>query len=234
MEFTYILFNLLIIAGPLGLSFHKTVYFYRNWKWVFGSMAMVSIPFIIWDVIATERGHWGFSPEYTSGIKLAGLPLGEILFFITVPYACLFTYEVFNYYTEDKDIKLPRPIFLIFGGFALAAAGLFYAQEYTAIVMVVFFITCALLFFPKNRIGLTKNFWIYMGTTLLLFIAFNLFLTGMPVVTYGPDMIWGGDGMWNGRFITIPIEDFFYNFSLLALYVIAYDFLKQRFGRKKD
>ena len=36
-------------------------------------------------------------------------------------------------------------------------------------------------------------------------------------------------GWWNGRFLTIPLEDFFYNYSLLSLYLLAYLMLKRRF-----
>jgi hypothetical protein len=41
-------------------------------------------------------------------------------------------------------------------------------------------------------------------------------LTALPVVPYNPTAIWGP------RFITIPLEDFFYNYSLLSFYLLVY------------
>jgi hypothetical protein len=46
--------------------------------------------------------------------------------------------------------------------------------------------------------------------------------------------IWGGDGLWNGRFFTIPLEDFFYNFSMLSFYLLVYRFFKKRWITLND
>ena len=41
-----------------------------------------------------RRGEWWFSARYTLGLRLAGLPLEEWLFFLVVPVCALLTYEV--------------------------------------------------------------------------------------------------------------------------------------------
>jgi hypothetical protein len=65
------------------------------------------------------------------------------------------------------------------------------------------------------------------------FMIFNYLLTSIPIVTYAPNAIWGGDGLWNGRFFTIPIEDFFYNFSMLSFYLLLYLYFKKRWIEPK-
>ena len=47
-----------------------------------------------WDLIAVHRGYWWFSARYTLGLRLAGLPVEEWLFFGVVPACALLTYEV--------------------------------------------------------------------------------------------------------------------------------------------
>jgi len=56
----------------------------------------------------------------------------------------------------------------------------------------------------------------------------------LTVVGYNPDAIWGGYGVWNGRFITIPYEDFFYNFSMLSFYLMVYHFFKEKWIPKDN
>ena len=64
-------------------------------------------------------------------------------------------------------------------------------------------------------------------------IFINMILTAVPVVEYGPEHIWGGDGMFNGRFFTIPLEDFFYNISMLTWYLLAYLLIKRCIASRK-
>jgi len=86
----YLLINLLTVIFPVILSFEKKISFYRKFRFYLYSVLVVSPVYLVWDAIATSRGDWGFSPEYLAGVYLFGLPLEEILFFVTVPYSCLF------------------------------------------------------------------------------------------------------------------------------------------------
>ena len=56
-------------------------------------------------------------------------------------------------------------------------------------------------------------FWAYLVSGFLLFILFNYFLTSLPVVVYNPSAVSGI------RFLTIPLEDFFYNFTMMSVYL---------------
>ena len=104
--YIYLYLNLFTIFFPFVLSFDKRVHFYTYWKFLFPAMAVNALIFIFWDSYFTSIGVWSFNPDYLLGIYLFGLPLEEILFFITVPYACVFIYETLNAYIK-KDYLQP-------------------------------------------------------------------------------------------------------------------------------
>ena len=81
----YLILNILTLVPPLLLSFDRRVHFYTRWKFFFPAMLISLAIFIIWDVIFTSHGVWGFNEQYHSGWTILGLPLEEYLFFITVP-----------------------------------------------------------------------------------------------------------------------------------------------------
>ena len=54
--------------------------------------------FIPWDIYFTAKGVWDFNPNFIIDVKFLYLPIEEWLFFIIVPYACVFIYEVLNYF----------------------------------------------------------------------------------------------------------------------------------------
>jgi lycopene cyclase domain-containing protein len=50
-------------------------------------------PFLIWDLHATDVGHWWFDDAQTLPWRVAGLPLEEIAFFVVIPLVAVLTYE---------------------------------------------------------------------------------------------------------------------------------------------
>jgi lycopene cyclase domain-containing protein len=56
-----------------------------------------------------------------------------------------------------------------------------------------------------------KEFWITIAVMFFFKIPSNGYLTWRPIVQYNPDMFLGF------RLGTIPLEDFFYGFGLIAL-----------------
>ncbi len=50
-------------------------------------------PFLIWDLHATDAGHWWFDEAQTLPWRIAGLPLEEVAFFVVIPLVAVLTYE---------------------------------------------------------------------------------------------------------------------------------------------
>jgi lycopene cyclase domain-containing protein len=69
--------------------------------------------FIIWDEFFTQLGVWGFNEKYLTGVYIGSLPLEEVMFFICIPYACVFTYEALNYLVKKDYFKSKQKIISI-------------------------------------------------------------------------------------------------------------------------
>lgn len=67
---------------------------YRRPKALLTTLAPVLAIFAGWDLIAVHHGEWWFSSRYTLGVRMAGLPAEEWLFFLVVPVCALLTYDV--------------------------------------------------------------------------------------------------------------------------------------------
>src|SRR5680860_103354 len=101
-EYIYWAVNLGAISIPFLFSFHPRLRFDREWKYALPAIFLVAMLFVIWDSYFTSLGIWGFNDRYLAGGELLGLPLEEIAFFICIPYACLFSYHLFQVILRGK------------------------------------------------------------------------------------------------------------------------------------
>jgi lycopene cyclase domain-containing protein len=220
----YVLVNLAILVPPLALSFDKKVAFYTSWRSLAAAVLIVSPVYIVWDIIVTGRGHWGFNPQYAGPGVLMDLPLGEILFFLAVPYASIFVYEVVRAYVKPKRVFSSVASIAISSTAAVVflLLGLFVGRAYTSLAFfsVALFFLAALV---TDREMLTElHTWLYFAVSYVTFLVVNGILTGLPIVVYAEAATTGI------RVATIPLEDFFYNFGLLGFYVLAFRLAARR------
>ena len=222
MSLTYLLLNLFIIAVPAWYTPDKRTAYYRRLPALAFSIAVVSTCYLLWDILVTARGEWSFNSKYLTGLMILNIPLEEVLFFITVPYSCLFIYEVVLYATKSSSFRLPVTVVIASIIALLAASVAVYPQGYTAKALAScgFFLTIALLL--DRPLIKSKQYWIWLAICYVPFLMINTVLTALPVVEYNSKAIWGL------RVGTIPLEDFFYNYAMLSYYLLVY-----RIGRKK-
>ena len=230
LQLNYLILDILILIFPLIFTFTWKFKYYKFFKPLSVSIFIVGISYIIWDILVTARGDWWFNEEFLVGIEIFGLPIEEIMFFIVVPFACIFIYENLEYFVKDKKVFFNKWIYLSLAGLFIVLGLIFYKQDYTVLALF----SCALFFILTSTLYPelleSRNFWLYILLSFVPFIIFNYLLTSLIVVSYSPAAIWGGDGLWNGRFFTIPLEDFFYNFSMLSFYLLVYVYFKKRWS----
>jgi len=213
----YLYLNLVIIAFPLVFSFERRLRFYTKLKPVLAALLLVGCIFVVWDVFATSRGHWSFNPSYVNETRFLGLPLEEVLFFVTVPYSCLFVFEAIKSFLGDAKLFASNK--RLFAGAGVLIAILSFAflhNEYTFLAILSVGLTILLVAIANITILCSRAYWIYISVTLVLFLVFNFILTSLPVVEYSSSAI------CSIRLTTIPIEDFLFNFSMLTAYLTVY------------
>jgi lycopene cyclase domain-containing protein len=96
MHLTYLLINFFSAIVPFLFSFYPAIRFNKQFKAFFVGNLIASTFFIAWDVLFTAQNVWGFNYAYTFGFKLFNLPVEEVLFFVFIPFACVFTYHCLN------------------------------------------------------------------------------------------------------------------------------------------
>jgi lycopene cyclase domain-containing protein len=227
-NYLYMLINIFSVLPTIALSFDKKVAFYKKWKYLFPSIVIVSIPFLIWDELFTQSGVWGFNPRYLSGIYLFSLPIEEVMFFFSIPYACVFTYEVLKVYIKKEIVNKEKS--KIVSGIFILSLGilsiLFYRKVYTSITFISL-ITFVAIFQYFLRFKEMGKFYFSYSIIIIPFLIVNGILTGSfleePVVWYN------NNENLAIRLFTIPVEDIFYGMLLILLNV----FLFETFQRKK-
>lgn len=226
----YLIINILTIAAPLILSFDKKVHFHTYFKGVFLGIILMMLLFIPWDVYFTHLGIWGFNPEHLSGIHLFNLPIEEWLFFITVPFACVFIHEVLKAWFPQLNIfkNVYKRLFISLIIIQIAVCLIFTENYYT---ISAFGINALFLFFLLvNKVNWLPRFLLTYTVVIIPFLIVNGILTGgfteEPVVWYNNDHNIGL------RVFTIPIEDFMYNMLMLGIVIGVHEEFKKRFTKK--
>lgn len=227
-NYYYLLINIFVVSVPLALSFDKKVHFYTRWKQFFPALTLVASIFIVWDIVFTDKGIWGFNPHYLTGINIVNLPLEEVLFFITIPYACTFIYDTIKAYLPNINFtKFGWLVYFIVAIFILYFC-LFHLGKWYTTSAVIASIICLVFLVATRKEYFGRLAFTYF-ISLLPFLLVNGILTGSfiesPIVWYNSDQF------SNIRLGTIPLEDFFYGFSLIALNLIGYEELLLRKSR---
>jgi len=226
MKFTYALILFFTVIICLIASFDRRIKFNQHFSAFLKAAIVVAIPFIAWDVYFTAKGVWWFNTDYTIGLNIAGLPLEEMLFFIFIPFSCVFTFYTIDKYYKWNALSGFNNILVFVSVIVLSVVALLNTDKiYTFVTAVVTIATLIYLHFIARSEWITKASVVF--TILMLgFFPVNGILTGSfiesPIVNYNPKDFLGI------RMFTIPIEDAVYGYSqfLLVLY-----FFKQ-FQRK--
>jgi len=219
IKYTYLLVNFFCFIFPLILSFHPKSKFYTQLKYFVLPCLITASFFITWDILFTYLQVWSFNPKYILGVYFFNLPIEEILFFICIPYACMYTYHLVK---KNLDVsKFNRQITLF--SWVLIATAIFNLHRlYTSVTFIL--LAACLSWLAFKRVSFIANFYLTFLFILLPFFISNGILTGsflnQPVVMYNNAQNLGA------RIFTIPFEDTFYGMLLMLMNVALFEQIK--------
>ncbi|MGZ3867230.1 MAG: lycopene cyclase domain-containing protein [Bacteroidia bacterium] len=225
-RYTYLLVDLFCILFPFIFSFHKRIQFHKQWKYFLLPCLVTALLFVLWDWIFTLNGIWRFNPNYVTGLYIANLPIEEILFFLCIPYACVFSYYCFETLLQRKKAtSASLRIFIVIASYVLLITGLLnFTKFYTSVTFILSAIFLFTFCFMKQ--SWLKDFFLVYTFILIPFFISNGILTGSftkeAVVIYNDDFNLGI------RLATIPVEDIFYGMLLLLMNVFGFEWLRAK------
>ena len=228
LHFTYFIILGASIAGPLLLSFDQKVAFFRQWKFLFPAMIFPALFFIVWDIIKTKSGVWSFSDAHIIGSKIYSLPLEEILFFLIVPYCCVFIYACMRaYFPSIAGKNWGRIVLMLFLPLFAVTAFLSYGKNYTFYTSFfnLLFIGALFIFKKWFKDFDASSFFVSYAVIVIPFLIVNGFLTAIPVVSYNDTE---NLGIRIFSFLpwpmhNIPVEDIFYGMLLIMMNVALFE-----------
>jgi lycopene cyclase domain-containing protein len=199
------------------------------WKSVFLSVIISGALFIAQDIIFLKLGIWGFNPRYHTGVFLIGLPIEEWLFFIIIPYCCLFIHYVYVLYSHA--FSLNNRIVRLLSGMIILLLILVIAfnldKTYTVVnsVLLILLLSTALL----DKTQVLNMYFISFLIILIPFFIVDAILTGTFIEE---EVVWYNNSEITGiRLLTVPVEDIGYAFNLILLNLLLTEKFRNIFGK---
>ncbi|MEO9891442.1 lycopene cyclase domain-containing protein [Aurantibacter sp.] len=224
-SYTYLIIDLCCISIPFIASFYPKHAFYKEWKPFFLANIIVGFFFLVWDADFTLNGIWGFNPDYVIGLNIFNLPIEEVLFFVSIPYACVFTYFSLKYLVQNNPLVTFQKIISILFILILLLVGIMSLDKwYTSITSLI--TAVYLIFQVIRKRDLSYQYLSYLIVLPFFFVS-NGILTGSFLES---PIVWYNDAENLGiRLFTIPVEDIFYGMLLIFLNIDLYEFFKSKF-----
>ncbi|MBS1592365.1 MAG: lycopene cyclase domain-containing protein [Bacteroidetes bacterium] len=211
MAYTYSLILFFTVIICFIASFDKRIQFNRHFGTFLKAAVLVAIPFIAWDSWFAAKGVWWFNTNYTLGIVIAGLPLEEWLFFIFIPFSCVFTYFCFDKFFKLDWLSGFNNLIIFVSIIVCAVITLLHHDKIYTLVTAISTILTLIYFHFIARVDWIGKASMVFIILMLGFLPVNGILTGSgietPVVNYNPKEFLGI------RILTIPIEDAVYGYT---------------------
>lgn len=232
MNTLYLLLNLGSVSVPFLYSFHPRLQLHKRFLWIFISILLTMLIFIPWDVIFTLHKIWGFNDTYFLGTKFLRLPIEEWLFFICIPFACVFTHYALLLYFPNLKLNKTSTKWISNGLMALlfVLAVINYDKWYTVINFSLA-IPLTLLVYTYN-IKLLQHFLLTFLVMLIPFFIVNGILTGSFIED---QVVWYNNAENLGiRMGTIPVEDSIYAYTMILCNLFLTELFVKKFHKTNE
>ncbi len=225
-QYQYLFIDLFSFAVPFLFSFErKWLHFIGQWRSILFGLGLMSAFFMVWDILFTHWGVWGFNDQYLVGLRFIGLPIEAYLFFLLIGFCSLFVYASMNHIIQNAwpEKWFKRLLFLI--GLVNLMLSIthterlytFWAPGLNALAIFIILRWGAYFFsWKKFSIGYIVSF--------IPFMVVNGMLTGrvipQPIAWYNNNE---NLGIRRG---TIPIEDSQYMMLMMISSIYGYEWCK--------
>lgn len=225
-KYLYMGVLLFSISYPLAQSFEPKIRYVSQWYALFPALLISATSFIVWDYWFTQIGVWEFNPRYVLGIFILDLPIEEWLFFLIVPFACVFIYEVLIYFFP-KDIFQPlgKPFIYVMVPFLIGFGLLHLDKWYTSVNFLVGAAALLAHFLVFNDQYLGRFIFAYLVHLVPLMLC-NGILTGG--LTEEPVVIYNNAENLGIRIWTVPIEDSIYSMTLFLMNISIFEKIRSQ------
>ena len=98
-------------------------------------------------------------------------------------------------------------------------------KEYTCLAIISVFITAYIDAKIKTHLLQKKEFFQFLAVIVVFMFIVNGFLTGENIVLYNSKFF------LNTRISSIPVEDFLFGFSMVALTIAFWEYFKVKFNK---
>jgi len=224
-KYTYLLVDLCCILIPFIFSFYPKINFYKQWRYFLAPCLLTALYFLVWDMIFTKAGIWSFNPRYVSGLYIYNLPIEECLFFICIPYSCVFTYYCIDRFITFQLGNTAIRLITVSLIASLAIIGFTHLpQLYTSItfLLLAIWLCLGLIKYP----GLLPVFYVSYLLILIPFFISNGILTGS--IINRPTVLYNNNYNLGIRILTIPVEDLFYAMLLILMNISGFEYLRKK------
>ncbi|MCB0284031.1 MAG: lycopene cyclase domain-containing protein [Calditrichaeota bacterium] len=219
---TYLWINILTISVPLIATFDRRLKFHHRWYALWPSITLTGLFFILWDIYFTGLNVWSFNPEHLIGVTIFNLPLEEWLFFVTIPYAIVFTYDALRKYVKlNLNQTLINNVTIILALILFTIAIMNLEKIYTSVTFILTAIFLLMQVYIMGSKFLGHFYLSYIIIFMFPFLIVNGILTGSFVNE--PVVLYNNAENLSLRIFTIPIEDFIYGMLLYLMNVSIYE-----------
>ena len=218
-------------AVPFAASFHPKTPLYKQWKNVGVAMLITAIFFIAWRGVMAEMGVWNFNTRYLVGSFIGTLPVEELLYFIAIPYACIFTYFALNQFIEKDPLFPHQEVISSVMIVVLLIAGLYHKHRLYAgplFLLLGGFLAFQMLKLRPRYMGkFYLAFLVLLIPLTILHGAFSGWFTDEPIVRFGEVHTIGA------KLGSIPLEDILLSMFLMLMPIAIWEWLEDYFYYKK-
>lgn len=226
----FLLINLIALLIPVLFSIWKKTFREINWLALIVAILCSGTFFVLRNYYLIHIGVKVYNPEHLIGSYIFGMPIEDILFFVTVPYAFIFIYRWTTKYFKHLEIQQFTYVFsLILTLTSILLSVVYYDHIYTFLTVSVLAIFNGVVYF-----GYTPKWYSKFLIAFFLVTLHYILIDGIITLSVENKIVFHAEDSVIGLyFFSIPIEDLLGFFLLFLMVTTCYEVFQKKLYAKK-